>query len=84
MKPDEFWQNVEWLGMSTGNTCRVAASQGQCMDSFERDQLVILKERCERRIRKLEEKSLASNRGNGSKPSEKPCEEFSHTTSEKQ
>jgi hypothetical protein len=84
MKTEEFWQNIEWLGTHTRNTCVVAEKQGQDMSAFERDQLVYLKGKCERRIRQLEEKSLASNRGNGSKPSEKPCEEFSHTTSEKQ
>lgn len=30
------------------------------------------------------ERDLALNRGNGLKPSEKSCEEISHTTSEKQ
>lgn len=77
MSTEEFWHNVEWMGMHTRNSCRVAQSQGQDMSVFELDQLEFLKSKCDRRIRQLKEKSLASNRGNGSKPSEKPCEEFS-------
>jgi hypothetical protein len=77
MNTEHFWQNIEWMGMHTRNTCRVANSQGQSTDELERDQLQFLIAKCQRRMRHLDGKKVVLNRGNGSKPSEKPCEEFS-------
>lgn len=85
MKTRAFWETVEQMSMMTLNTCRVASHQGQSTETFEREQIQFLKEKCERHLRVLdEENELALNRGNGLKPSEKSCEEISHTTSEKQ
>ncbi|WGY45057.1 hypothetical protein [Vibrio sp. ABG19] len=82
MKTQAFWITVEQMGALTSNSCRVATSMGQETDRFEYDQVRNLKTLCENELKKLDK--LALNRGNGLKPGEKPCEEFSHTTSEKQ
>lgn len=85
MRTQSFWETVNQMSMMTVNTCRVASSQGQSTDTFEREQIQFLKEKCERHLRVLdEENELALNRGNGLKPSENNREEISHTTSEKQ
>ncbi|EKO3556523.1 hypothetical protein GCS56_001680 [Vibrio metschnikovii] len=85
MRTGTFWETVKQMAMMTTNTCRVATHQGQNTEVFEREQIQLLKEKCERHLRVLDdERELALNRGNGLKPSEKPCEEISHTTSEKQ
>ncbi|EGQ9730533.1 hypothetical protein ACY3XD_000480 [Vibrio cholerae] len=85
MRTNSFWTTVEQLACITVNTCHVALSQGQETLTFERDQIQRLKDKCEHYLRVLdEERELALNRGNGLKPSEKSCEEISHTTSEKQ
>ncbi|HDM8047866.1 hypothetical protein [Vibrio fluvialis] len=85
MRTKSFWETVKQMSMMTINTCRVAEYQGQSIDTFEREQIQFLKEKCERHLRVMQdEDELALNRCNGLKPSEKPCEEISHTTSEKQ
>ncbi|WP_165311018.1 hypothetical protein [Vibrio ziniensis] len=85
MRTESFWETVNQMSLMTVNTCRVALNQGQNTDTFEREQIQFLKEKCERHLRVLDDESeLALNRGNGLKPSETSCEEISHTTSEKQ
>ncbi|EKO3380839.1 hypothetical protein KW419_15995 [Vibrio fluvialis] len=83
MKTGEFWVTVCQMADITTSSCRVATSQGQDTHHFERDQIRCLLKKCERQLLVLDEE-VALNRGNGLKPSEKPCEEISHTTSEKQ
>lgn len=83
MRTESFWVTVAQLSDMTTSTCRVAASQGQNTNQFERDQIHCLLKKCERQLLVLDEE-VALNSGNCSKPSETSCEEISHTTSEKQ
>ncbi|HAS6026238.1 TPA: hypothetical protein ACGVB5_002509 [Vibrio vulnificus] len=83
MKTSQFWVTVQQMADMTTSSCRVAKSKGQGTHDFERDQIRCLMKKCERQLLVLDEE-VALNRGNGLKPGEKSCEEFSHTTSEKQ
>lgn len=83
MKTRSFWETVKQMADITANSCRVATSQGQDTHHFERDQIRCLLKQCQNQLLVLDE-DVALNRGNGLKPSEKLCEEFPHTTSEKQ
>ena len=82
MKTESFWETVRQMSDITTSSCRVATSQGQETQFFERDQIRNLKKKCDIELAKLKEEALS--RGNDLKPSEISCEEFSHTTSEKQ
>ncbi|WP_136484678.1 hypothetical protein [Vibrio sp. H11] len=82
MNTQAFWITVQQMGELTSNSCRVATSMGQATEQFEYDQVRNLKTLCDNELKRLDK--LALNRGNGLKPSEKSCEGFSHTTSEKQ
>ncbi|TON66063.1 hypothetical protein CGH51_22950 [Vibrio parahaemolyticus] len=83
MRTEQFWVTVQQMGDMTTSTCLAASGQGQATDQYEREQIQLLKAKCERQLLVLDKK-VALNRGNGLKPSENPCEEISHTTSEKQ
>ncbi|MEH0741171.1 hypothetical protein H4F05_06550 [Vibrio cholerae] len=83
MKTEMFWQTIQQMADITCCSAKLMQSQGQQSDTYEREQIQLLKAKCERRLTVMDEE-VALNRGNGLKPSEKPCEELSHTTSEKQ
>lgn len=77
MKTESFWETVKQMSDITISSCRVATSQGQETQFFERDQIRNLKKKCEIELAKLKEEALS--RGSNLKPGESSCEEFSHT-----
>ena len=80
MKTEMFWQTVNQMADITYSSAKLMESQGQCSDDYEREQITLLKVKCERRLRVLnEEKAL--NRGNDLKPGcDSSCEEKSLLT----
>ncbi|MGL6026888.1 MAG: hypothetical protein ACRC0U_07360 [Vibrio sp.] len=83
MRTESFWTTVAQMGDMTTSSCRVLKSQDQNTVDFERDQIRCLLKKCEHQLRVLDEE-VALNRSNSLKPCEKPYEEISHTTPEKQ
>lgn len=79
MKTEAFWETVKQMSTLTVSSCRVATSQGQETQYFERDQIRNLKKKCERELARLEEKALSL--GTDLTPREVSCEEFSLTKS---
>ncbi|HHG3093069.1 TPA: hypothetical protein ACPVXD_003277 [Vibrio parahaemolyticus] len=80
MKTEMFWQTVSQMADITCSSAKLMGVQGQSSELYEREQIQLLKAKCERRLRVIDEE-VALNRGNGLKPGcEDSCEEQSQLT----
>ncbi|EJL6927687.1 MULTISPECIES: hypothetical protein [Vibrio] len=80
MKTEIFWQTVSQMADITCSSAKLMVLQGQSSEAYEREQIQLLKAKCERRLRVIDEE-VALNRGNGLKPGcDDSCEEQSHLT----
>lgn len=80
MKTEMFWQTVSQMADITCSSAKLMGMQGQSSELYEREQIQLLKAKCERRLGVIDEE-VALNRGNGLKPGcEDSCEEQSQLT----
>ncbi len=80
MKTEMFWSTVSQMADITCSSAKLMETQGQSSEFYEREQIQLLKAKCERRLRVIDEE-VALNRGNGLKPGcDHSCEELSQLT----
>ena len=80
MKTEMFWQTVQQMADITCSSAKLMESQFQSSEEYEREQIELLKAKCERRLRTMKEE-VALNRGNDLKPGcDSSCEEKSQLT----
>lgn len=68
MKTESFWEKVRQMSSITISSCKVATSQGQVTELFERDQIKNLIKKCELELNALREKEKALSRTNDLTP----------------
>ncbi|EKF9299631.1 hypothetical protein O1B50_000125 [Vibrio cholerae] len=68
MKTENFWVTVKQMADMTISSCKVATSQGQVTELFERDQIKNLIKKCELELDALREKEKALSRTNDLTP----------------